>query len=226
MLLEIPSRSRYSTGCLTHNSTTDQTIWWTIKTGSYCSLSPCVAKYHPHSHRCVPSDTISQSATGSVCPLYCTWFGGLAISNSKSAHLLWLLRVISGTEDMIHKDSIKFWTFTVTLTLKTKPNFYTKHSSLWWCTTELNLVAKRSAKSDTWTGWEMDRRTVIPKSGEDSWLHLTDWTRCKMWRTRQIIIQWPPSLKKQIKMHPPAASLIQNNETEAKSLTISCEGSE
>ena len=39
-------------------------------------LSPGVAKYPNPTHpRHVPSDTVSQSATVSICPLCCTWFG-------------------------------------------------------------------------------------------------------------------------------------------------------
>ena len=37
-------------------------------------LSLQVAKYTP-SQRCVPSDSVSQSATVSICPLCCAWFG-------------------------------------------------------------------------------------------------------------------------------------------------------
>ena len=38
-------------------------------------LSPCATKYPPPFLRCVPSNTLSQSATVSICPLYCTRFG-------------------------------------------------------------------------------------------------------------------------------------------------------
>ena len=53
---------------------------------------------------CVLTDTASQIATVSICPLCCTWLG---ISNSKSAqHTKFGWQEISGTED-IHKDLIK-----------------------------------------------------------------------------------------------------------------------
>ena len=39
-------------------------------------LSPCTAKYSPPPPpSCVPSDSLSQSATVSICQFCCTWFG-------------------------------------------------------------------------------------------------------------------------------------------------------
>ena len=52
---------------------------------------------------------------------------GLVVSNSTSAYLVWLLGNQWHTRYKMHKASMKFWTITVTLTLKTTLQFYTKH---------------------------------------------------------------------------------------------------
>ena len=51
---------------------------------------------------------------------------GLTISNSTSARLVWLPRDQWYRRYRIHKDSIKFWTITVTLTFKTAIQFFHK----------------------------------------------------------------------------------------------------
>ena len=70
------------------------------------------SKISPFLPRSMPGDTVS--VTVSICPLCCTWF-----SSSKSEHLVWLPWDQWHRRYKIHKDSMKFWAFIVTLTLKT-----------------------------------------------------------------------------------------------------------
>ena len=62
--------------------------------------------------RCVRSDTVSQNVTVNICPFCC----GLGMGNSTSVHLVWLPRHQWYRRYKIHKDTMKFCTFTVALT--------------------------------------------------------------------------------------------------------------
>ena len=90
---------------------------------------------------CVPSDSVSQSATVSIYAHFVVL--GLVTMNSKSAHLIWLPRDLRHRRYEIHKDSINFEPALWSWPRKQQSNFYTKHSSLWWCTIQLNVVAEK-----------------------------------------------------------------------------------
>ena len=75
-------------------------------------------KIPPPPPRCVPSESVSQSAIVSILYAHFVVHGLV-----KSAHLFWLPKDQWHRRDNIHKDSIKFLTFTVILTLKTTIKF-------------------------------------------------------------------------------------------------------
>ena len=96
----------------------------------------------------VPSDSVKSKCYRQRMPtvLYLVWL--LWIVNQ---HTFFGCQEISGTEDIRHiiiEQSFEplMWSWPS----KQQPNFYTKHSSLWWCTIWLNLVAKRSAVQQIW----------------------------------------------------------------------------
>ena len=67
---------------------------------------------------------------------------GLVISNSKSAHLVWLPRDQLYRRYKMHEDSIKFWKSLWPWPWKLLPNLLTKYSSLGWWTVQFNLPPK------------------------------------------------------------------------------------
>ena len=71
----------------------------------------------------MPSSTASQSVTVSICTFCCI---GLVTSNSTSAHLVWLPADQWYRSSQTRKDSMRFWTFIVTLTFKTIIQFLHK----------------------------------------------------------------------------------------------------